>query len=42
MWDPTVSLPCFSEVIDVSAKGCVTQLWEIFTMIPCASKYLKR
>ena len=28
--------------IDNSAKGGLPQFWELFTMIPCASKYLKR
>ena len=28
--------------IDDSAKGGMTQFWELFTMIPCAPKYLKR
>ena len=28
--------------IDDSAKGGLTQFWELFTMIPCARKYLKR
>ena len=28
--------------IDDSTKGALTQFWELFTMIPCAPKYLKR
>ena len=28
--------------IDDSAKGCLTQFWELFTMIPCAPKHLNR
>ena len=31
-----------SRKIDDSAKGGLTQFWELFTMIPCAPKYLKR
>ena len=27
---------------DGFAKGGLTQFWELFTMIPCAPKYLKR
>ena len=30
----------YSTIVD-SAKGGPTQFWEIFTMIPCAPKYLK-
>ena len=29
-------------IIDGSAKGGLTQLWELFTMIHCVLKYLKR
>ena len=28
--------------IDDSAKGGLTQFWELITVIPCAPKYLKR
>ena len=28
--------------IDDSAKGGLIQFWELFTMIPCVPKYLKR
>ena len=43
----TTSNYCFlkvflNEKIDDSAKGGLTRFWEIFTMIPCAPKYLKR
>ena len=30
-----------SELTDDSAKGGLTQFWELFIMIPCAPKYLK-
>ena len=33
--------PMFSG-IDETAKGCLTIFWELSTMIPCASKNLKR
>ena len=29
-------------IIDDYDKGGLTQFWELFTMIPCAPKYLKR
>ena len=29
-------------LIDDSVKGGLTQFWELFTMIPCAPKYLER
>ena len=29
-------------LIDDSTKGGLTQFWELFTMSPCAPKYLKR
>ena len=32
----------YDATIDNSAKGGLTQFWELFTMIPCTSKYLKR
>ena len=28
--------------VDDSAKGGLTQLWELFTMIHCGPKYVKR
>ena len=31
-----------NKAIDGSAKGGLTQFWELFTMIPCTPKYLKR
>ena len=36
------SMVCISVLIDDSAKGGLTQFWELFTMIPCEPKYLKR
>ena len=33
---------CVGNAIDDYAKGGPTQFWELFTMIPCAPKYLKR
>ena len=33
---------CHQHIIDNSAKGGLTQFWELFTMIPCAPKYLER
>ena len=29
-------------LIDDTAKGGLTQFWELFTAIPCALKHLKR
>ena len=34
--------PAYTGHIDDSAKGGLTQIWELFTMIPCAPIYLKR